>query len=165
MHKEVKIVEIISANESHIESLIHLNGLVQEIHAKKHPGIFKFPIDEDAVKSDFLSAIASDDHLIYVAINGNDVIAYIWAQHVKRDESALAYAASKLYIHHISVSTGCRRNNVGRALMERIEQDAQLLMVGHIALDVWNFNEGASHFFENSGYESFNINMWKRRAS
>ena len=153
------------AEPRHLNELIILNGVIQEIHAREYPGIFKFPIDENAVKNDFLAAIESNDHLVFVAEIDQDVVAYIWAQHIKRPESSLVYSASKIIIHHVCVAPDFRRSNIGCELMKRIENEADALNADHIALDVWSFNEGAVRFFEQSGYKPFNVNLWKRRES
>jgi len=158
-------MDIIAAQNTHIDELVRLNALVQEIHSERYPGIFKYPIDFQSVKEEFQSNISNEDHFIYIALANNDVVGYIWAQHMKRPESALAYAARKMYIHHISVSKSQRRCSIGKLLIERIEKEANSLNVDYIALDVWCFNQGAESFFKGAGYEPFNINMWKRRVS
>jgi len=156
------MAQIVSAESVHVDDLVRLNKFVQKIHAEKYPGIFKYPLDDQAVKMDFLSKISRDDHLIYLALINGEAVGYIWSQYVKRPESALAFAASKMYIHHISVADSHRRKGVGEKLLGHTENIAAEYKVDQIALDYWSFNEKAGGFFNDAGYKPFNISMWKQ---
>jgi len=155
------MIKVMLANNNHIDDLVLLNAEVQEMHSKKYPLIFKYPIDSSLVKDDFITKLANKHHLIYVALKGQMVVGYIWAQYIERAESALTYSAKKIKIHHIAVSKQERGEGIGDMLMGSINIEAQKRTVQHIALDVWCFNNKAESFFKKSGYEVFNINMWK----
>jgi len=155
------MVNIVKANAAHVDSLVHLNTLVQKIHYEAHPDIFKYPIGVKAAKKEFLSNIEDDDHHIYIAILGRDVVGYIWAQHIKRPESALSCSSDKMHVHHISVEESQRQSGVGKRLIQKIEKVASTLAVDHMTLDYWCFNKTANTFFEKSGYRPFNVNLWK----
>ncbi len=155
------MINIIPAKKEHINELVLLNSEVQEIHSRTYPHIFKYPIDTSLVRDEFLSNISDSNQLIYVAVKENSIVGYIWSQYIERPESALTYAAKKIYIHHISVSQQQRKEGVGELLMAHISKEARQRSVQHIALDVWSFNESAASFFEKCGYEVFNVKMWK----
>ncbi len=100
-------------------------------------------------------------HYIYVALINEKVTGYLWAEHIRRNETPLTYSGSKLYIHHISVSEAHRRNRVGVSLMNRAEKLAESLKVDYIALDVWSFNHEAEEFFKENKFSDYNRKMWK----
>lgn len=159
------MIKIVSAENIHVDDLVLLNTIVQKLHAEKYPKIFKYPLDVQSVKEDFLSKILRDDHFIYIALADGKAVGYIWSQYIKRPESVLAYAASKMYIHHISVAESHRRNRVGEKLLRHTEEIAIDLDVDQIALDYWSFNEKAGSFFNEMDYKPFNLSMWKLRDS
>jgi histone acetyltransferase (RNA polymerase elongator complex component) len=50
---------------------------------------------------------------------------------------------------------------VGSLLLQRVEQWARALGATRVSLADWAFNESAAQFFLKTGYETYNIKMWK----
>jgi ribosomal protein S18 acetylase RimI-like enzyme len=67
-----------------------------------------------------------------------------------------------VYLHHISVKPGHRRNGVGSALMGAVRDAATKAGIAPIVLDVWNFNEEARAFFRRRGFAAYSEKLWSR---
>jgi len=66
-----------------------------------------------------------------------------------------------MYIHQLSVEPDYRRIGVGRRLMCALENLAKKNGISKFVLDSWEFNKESHTFFEQLGYSSFKINMWR----
>ena len=156
------MVEIIDAKEHHVSDIIDLNVIIQRLHSEQFPGIFKYPVEESELKSEFNNLINKEHHHVFVAIKNMEVVGYIFAQYSKRADSPLIFAGDKLYVHHICVSENFRKMGIGSMLFARIEELANKYNVNEIGLDVWNFNKHAHSFFKAYGFETYNEKMWLR---
>lgn len=134
------------------------------LHVAGEPGEFvAFTAETElAVRAELAALIAADDHVVFVARDGPDAVGYLVAQQVQRAASPYRPAETFHYIHQIGVTPSLRGNGVGTALLDAIEATARSHDSTRVALDHWDFNEGAGRFFAARGYEAYNVRRRKR---
>ncbi|MEO5887016.1 MAG: GNAT family N-acetyltransferase [Anaerolineales bacterium] len=128
---------------------------VQQLHAKKHPGIFKMPQSADFAAAFFDEMLADPDITIYIAEENAQACGYILCKLIERPETPFIYPNRFLHIDQISVRPNVQRHGAGTALMDQVERLARELGVLKIQLDSWDFNTKAHAFFEGLGFEKF----------
>ncbi len=75
-------------------------------------------------------------------------------------ETALRYAMTQVYIHHISIQPRHQHKGYGERLIQAVKALAHDKGITTIALDVWSFNTAARAFFAEQGFTVFNERMW-----
>lgn len=147
--------------KEHLDELIELNIEVQRIHAEKHPELFKSDISKVSLAKFYAELLQDEEQHILVALDGQNVVGYIWAEQVCRKESLFTHSFRRMKINHISISEQHKGAGIGSSFIKSIEKIAKQKGMPEIALDVWQFNGNAINFFEKQGFKAFNINMWK----
>jgi ribosomal protein S18 acetylase RimI-like enzyme len=140
-----------------------LNSDVQAIHAAALPWRFKPPSAESFSAAETIALLGNPDNLFFVAQDGNEPAGYVYAEIVRRPETARVYASEMILIHHISVRPGHRRKGIGTALIEATRAAGRDLAIETLALDVWRFNDGAREFFGHQGFNVYIERLWNRQ--
>ena len=147
----------------HLEEVVELNIVVQDIHAEKFPEIFKSDVSRTGVMDDFREVISDSSQYLFVACDEvGSVLGYVWAQYYERGESNLSYGAKVLCLNHICVNPEKGRKGTGGALVEHLEKLGKSLSIDMLLLDVWCFNNVANDFFVKVGFRGYCNRMWKR---
>ncbi len=144
-----------------LPEVAHLNRVVQSLHAHAHPDLFKSEIALDDLVQEFAALLLEPNHRIFIALHAERVVGYAWCFYHERAEKILTPAGASLIVNHICVAPEFAHKGVGSQLLQRVEQWARALGVTRVSLDVWAFNESAAQFFLKTGYETYNIKMWK----
>lgn len=147
------------ADVSDLETLVLLNGPVQELHATLYPMDFKKVADPAAVAKFFESILGAPQHIVGIFNADDRSIAYIWFEEQHRPATPFTDSSSLLYIHHISVLKTDRERGVGSALLDWAFKHALAAGISQVALDHWSANEGAHRFFATKGFEDLKIIM------
>ena len=142
------------------EVISALNAEVQKIHAEALPHLFK-PASPEAFPASFVPQLLADpDVCIFIGFVQGEPVGYVYAQIIRRTETALRHSWERLHIHHISVNRTHQRRGCGDALMQAIVQFAKEHEFATLTLDVWSFNTKARAFFAAQGFTVYNENMW-----
>ena len=151
-------VRLATLNDAEIISA--LNAEVQTVHAEALPHLFK-PASPETFPASFVRQLLADpDTRIFLGSLDDEPVGYLYAQIIKRPETALRYAWEHLHIHHLSVHRTQHRRGCGRALIQAVIQFAKEHGITAITLDVWSFNTPARSFFTTQGFTVYNENMW-----
>jgi GNAT superfamily N-acetyltransferase len=153
-------IAIAPATEADGEAISALNREVQGVHATALPRLFKLPGPESFPPSALHELLAKPDNVVLLARLGSEPAGYAYAEIVRRPETSLRYAHAMIYLHHVSVAAACRKQGVGRALVEAVRQIGAQQGISTLALDVWSFNEPARYFFRRCGLTPFNERLW-----
>jgi len=137
-----------------------LNAEVQRVHAEALPSLFKPPSPETFPASLVRQLLADPSTYIFLGSANGTPVGYIYAQILRRDETASRYAWNRLYIHQLSVNQAYQGQGVGQALMQAALKIAQDQGISSIALDVWSFNTKARAFFAAQGFSVYNETLW-----
>jgi ribosomal protein S18 acetylase RimI-like enzyme len=148
------------AVEQDAATLGALNADVQAVHAAAMPWLFKPPGPDRFSPAAVRDLLAEPDNLFFIAEVDGDAAGYAYAQIMEMRETPFIYAHSRIYLHHISVKPGYRRQGVGGALIAAVRDAAAETGIKLIALDVWTFNEVARGFFRRHGFAAYNERLW-----
>ena len=138
------------------DKLAALNAVVQALHHREHPELFKAP-DLDASTSQFLMLLAQPEVTILLAEVDGRPTGYSYVELFDRPETAFTHAHSHLYVHHLVVANEAQRSGVGRALLDAVKAMAWRLDVRDVRLDYWCFNAPAAGFFTSQGFVPYII--------
>ena len=153
-------MDIRLATPADAEIVAALNAEVQRVHAEALPSLFKPPSPETFPASLVEQLLADPSTSIFVGSANGTPVGYIYAQILRRDETASRYAWDRLYIHHLSVNQEYQSQGVGQALMQAVLKVAQDHGISILALDVWSFNTKARAFFAAQGFAVYNETLW-----
>lgn len=153
-------IAIRRATEADAQGVSALNEHVQAIHAAALPQRFKPPGRDTFPPEAVKALLAEPQTILFVAHTGSTPTGYVYAEVVRRPESAFHYAYGMIYVHHISVSTEFRKQGTGRALLNAVRDEASKLGITTLALDVWTFNQEARSFFRRCGLSPYNVRLW-----
>jgi len=153
-------MDIRLATPNDAETIAALNATVQQVHAEALPHLFKPPSPEAFPASLMRQLLADPTTYIFLGYMNSTPVGYIYAQILRREETALRYAWDRLYIHHLSVNQVYQGQGVGQALMQAVLKVAQDHGISSIALNVWSFNTKARAFFAAQGFSVYNETLW-----
>jgi len=139
-----------------------LNLDVQAVHAAAFPKRFKAPGPNSSSELEFAALLAKPENLIFIALIGDEPAGYVYAEVIRRPETALTYAYDMVHVHHVSVAARYRRRGVGTALLERVRLAAKDVGIDLLTLEVWSFNETARSFFRRNGFDRYIERLWHR---
>jgi ribosomal protein S18 acetylase RimI-like enzyme len=144
------------------ELLSSLNVDVQTIHWSALPTRFKPPGPDTFPPSAAAELLAKPANFVFVAEVDSLPVGYAYAEVVHRAETPFSYADDLVYLHHISLRPSCRKQGLGRALMDAVRSAASGMGITVFALDVWTFNEDARSFFRRQGFTPYIERLWSR---
>ena len=124
------------------------------------PDLFREPRPGDPEEVERLAAFISEQRrlenaTILVARDGDSVLGFVHVDLRRIAEAATVpfrRARCDAWIRHIAVSKTAHRRGVGRSLNDAAKDWAQERGAADVGLQVWDFNAGASAFFESVGY-------------
>ena len=158
-------MKIINASVKEVSDIVSLNAHVQEIHHNEFPDIFKPVSDDSSVHGFFKYLIDQESNSFLLAYIDATPVGCAWYAIEEKPEFPLKYARKQVYIHQIAVHEDFRRQRVGQSLFKKIEVQAKEQGIYHFELDSWAFNTEAHDFFNKLGFETYNINMWRKSKS
>lgn len=157
LHSEPYVRE---AAPSDAPRIAELAQEVQTLHAAALPATFK-PANADTFPPDVIrERMATPDHRFWVAVDGDDVVGYVYATVQLDPESPWRYATTIVMLDQMCVTARCRRRGVGRALVNAVHALAADVGAREVRLNVWTFNEAARAFYRRCGFEPMHERLW-----
>ena len=148
------------ARADDLEALVALNAEIQTLHHQALPQLFK-PAAAEPAKAYFAALMGEAANRFLLANADEAVAGYLFCERRERPETALTYASRALYIHHLGVRPGYRRQGIGRGLMAAARSLAAETACGRIEVDFWAFNDAARDFYAALGFVSCNERWWQ----
>jgi ribosomal protein S18 acetylase RimI-like enzyme len=148
------------ASDDDADALSELNAEIQTIHAAALPWRFKPPGPGAFPCEETIALLGRTDNHFFVAEVDGAIIGYVYAEIVRRPETALHQAQDVVYVHHLYVRPAFQRRGIGRALLDAARGAGAELGIARLALDVWTFNHEARAFFRRYGLTPYNERLW-----
>jgi ribosomal protein S18 acetylase RimI-like enzyme len=98
--------------------------------------------------------------IVLIAMDGEDAAGFICGQIVK----SMCYSTYCGEITEMFVEEGCRRQGVGRQLMEAMEEEFKREGVRSFQLFTGGKNVSAQRFYEGRGYQRADEVMYRKRT-
>ena len=132
-------------------AIARLNALVQELHHRELPQLFKAP-DPEAFLPMVGAWLEKGERTGFIAtVESGDDVGYVLLAVRQRPETSLTRPATVAELDQIAVDPRHRRQGVGSALVQEVVNHARDLGVDAVELTVHSFNEGAVAFFSAMG--------------
>lgn len=151
-------MQIRVATTEDVPQLARLNGAVQRIHAHAVPKLFRGDAPRELVEAGFRDMV-DDPSAFWLIAEDPEPVGYLYATFRNREETWCRPANRICNIGHVSIEREHQRHGVGRALVERLFQEAASRGFERIELDVWSFNAEAKEAFAHLGFRVFNERM------
>ena len=148
------------AQEQDIPALNRLLRQVLEVHHSGRPDIFR-PDTKKYTDDELKNLLADSLSPIFVAEVDGQVLGYAFCQLQEIRGSLLLHDRKSLYIDDLCVEESCRKQGVGRALLDHVTLFARERGCDSITLNVWALNETALGFYEKNGLLPLKYTMEK----
>lgn len=158
--KATKEVHVRLATPADADAISRLHAMLQSYHAEALPAFFKQPTTDAFSASMVRDLLAEPSNVFFVAVVDEKAVGYLYADASPAQETSMTYRLERLWIHHIGVEPGFRRQGIGTALIDAAKSYARSRKIDTLALSVWAFNEAALDFFQAQGFEVYNYRMW-----
>lgn len=140
-----------NAEEKDIEQILKLLSQVLEIHASIRSDIF-IPQTTKYTGSELSDILKNEKRRTFVATDENGkVLGYAFCE--IRDFTGMNNIVphTELYIDDLCVDSTSRGQNIGKALFNRVKDEARALGCYEITLNVWEGNDSARAFYDKIG--------------
>ncbi len=139
------------AENRDIPKLTQMLFQVHALHAEIRPDVFI----KGATKytaAELSAMLPEEDRLILVAVDDKDeATGYAFCE-IRRPAFLNNMRDIKtLYIDDLCVAAGARGHGIGKALFDRVRQEAKERGCAAVTLNVWEGNDGAKAFYEKMG--------------
>jgi len=145
------------AQSADIADLVRLNGVVQDLHAKLSPDIFRSDWASSDLEAFWADRLDDQNSKVLIAKIDSHAVGYIWFEFQTREQDALHLRRRRIYVHHIAVDEKIRGEGVGANLLDQAEIEAERAGISKVLLDAWASNIIAQGFFSARGYEPVNV--------
>jgi ribosomal protein S18 acetylase RimI-like enzyme len=150
------------ATVADLDALISLNRVVQALHVRLEPDVFKADVGAAALHAFFADLIGKADTTVLIAEIAAEPVGYLWFDLQERPPTVLTRARRRLYVQHLAVRESARRSGVATALLHAVEANARARNVTQLVLDAWTHNEEALRYFQKRGFRPFNVMLAKK---
>lgn len=138
--------------------LAELLKTIAQLHHEGRPDIYAAGAKYS--EKDVEKKIKDKNELILVAADDSDrVIGYTMSKIYDVKDDGITVGHKKMYIDDVCVDSSCRKQGVGKALMEATRQAAKDAGCHIAELNVWAFNKNAVKFYESCGMKQQRIYM------
>ena len=145
-------MEIRIAVEADMQAVYALNDVVQGLHARARPDLYKAVVEEAGRKALFEKARTDADWRLFVADLSGVIAGYVATERIEKPDSPFRCAHVEGHIHHICVRADQRRSGVGRALATHAADELRRRGVDRLTVSAWAFNEASLGLFRSIGF-------------
>ena len=142
------------AEEKDLPRVNEIRQQINELHVKGRPDVFR-PGFCPEMRERVYALWHSADSDVLVAERDGTICGMAAVEYLNKPESPYSKARKIYHVIELGVDEACRRQGVGRELMDFIRADAEAKGFSRIELDMWTFNEAARKFYEAIGFRTF----------
>ena len=140
------------ATAADLDDLLALNRIVQELHARAEPAVYK-PWSAEAMTATAQRRLRDPAGRYFVAVStSGGLVGYVYAVHKTVEENAFVYGTTFVELDEISVLPAARRRGVARALSSHVALWAREVGASEVRLTVRAFNDTARQAYSALGY-------------
>ena len=153
-------VTVRRATHTDFQSIIEIMSETEALHVEGVPQVFRNISSKE--KLEFLDNILTDEKSeLLVAESGGKLLGYIQLNVIEAEMVHTLKSRRYTKVRDVAVRQDYRRSGYGNALMQAAERWASERGIDTIELNVWEFNRGASAFYQKLGYVTSSRHMWK----
>jgi len=156
------VLTIAIAQPTSVPDLGRLHGVVQDLHARLSPDIFRCDWLPSELEVLWAARLADPKSKVIIAMLDGTTVGYIWFETIVRERDATHIARRRIHVHHIVVDEIARGEGTGERLLAEAELEAGRLDISDITLEAWASNSIAQAFFSKRGYDPVYISLTKK---
>jgi diamine N-acetyltransferase len=141
--------------------LARLGAIVQELHLRERPDVFK-PVDIGGLEGRFKESLSTGSATIWIAHVADVPAGYVLVVEQRRAENIFCHPRRWHEIEQLCVHPDYRRRGVARALVALVVESAVAENVNEIELNTWSFNGPAQRAFQKLGLTVRNVRFGLR---
>jgi len=134
-----------------VNELALLHSVVQDLHVAALPDVFR-KAEHAGVVEMFQSGIDRPHNAGWLAEQDGTAVGYVLTSLHELAENVLHKPRRILEVVQIGVLPDHQRRGIGRALLNRVLEDARATGVEEVVLRSWAFNESAHEAFRRCGF-------------
>lgn len=142
------------AKKEELERVNELRKMVNDVHVSGRPDIFREGFGEELKQHVYDKYDASDSDVL-VALTDDAICGFALVEYIERPQSAYNHPRRFYHVQEFGVDENTRRKGVATALVSFMKTDALKRGFHKIELDMWEFNDGALSFYENTGFKTY----------
>ncbi|WP_444997142.1 GNAT family N-acetyltransferase [Aliikangiella sp. IMCC44359] len=146
------MMKIKKATEKELSAIASMLIETQQAHVQAYPKRYVIISLADAIN---LLHKQLDQNMFWVAIENNEVVGYIIAEHIKTQGNKILKAREYCYLQQIGVTKTSQDQGIGKKLIEHLIVECLKHGLKDIELDVWAFNNNAQQFFKQCHFEPY----------
>ena len=143
------------------EAVARLYGLLDALHTSELPRLFRLPPSGGYAQDQFRRELANPEVGFFVAERGGRIVGMVHVSIGETKPYPVIVPRRVAKVNDLAVDEGCRREGIGRALMERAAAWAAGQGADEMELSVYAFNEGAMAFYQALGFTVLSCRMVK----
>jgi GNAT superfamily N-acetyltransferase len=117
--------------------------------------------DSSGLKQALEKIFKSDDSIIFLAIANDQAVGFAEVYYREDESNPLRVAWRYGDLQSLMVDEKYRKHGIGRLLVETSEKWAKDKGAAEMRLDIWEFDQGPLHFYENIGYHTLRRKMFR----
>ena len=131
----------------------------ERYHREALPHIFRAPQDQFPPRSLFRQWVSEAGSAVYVADDVGDLVGFVTVRTDSAPDRGILQPRNFAVVDTLAVRSDQRRRGVGHSLMEAVHGWARERRLGHVSLNVWEFNQPAIDFYRALGYQTVSRRM------
>lgn len=128
------------------------------LHARFQPAFFCWPA-KPRPRGRYRGDLADPHAAVFLARQDGQPVGTVQVRIYDTSDQSMMLVRRRAYVEDLVVDERCRRQGVGRALMEAATEWAEDRGVSQVVLTVWQGNEAAQHLYRELGYREINSVM------
>lgn len=147
------------ASEADYAALGPVFAQAERFHREALPHIFPAPQGQFPPSSLFGQWVSEAGSAVFVADDTGDLVGFVTVRANSAPEEGIPQPRTFAVVDTLAVRSDQRRRGIGRSLLEAVHGWARERRLGHVSLNVWEFNESAIDFYWALGYQTMSRRM------
>ena len=147
------------ASEADYTALGLVFAEVERFHREALPHVFRAPQDQFPPRSLFRQWVTEPGSAVFVADDVGDLVGFVSVRTNSTPGEGILQPRTFAVVDTLAVRSDQRRRGIGRSLLEAVHGWARERRLGHVSLNVWEFNQSAIDFYRTLGYQTVSRQM------
>lgn len=131
----------------------------ERYHREALPHVFRAPQGQFPPPSLFRQWVSDAGSAVFVADHFGDLVGFVSVRADSAPGEGILQPRNFAVVDTLAVRSDQRRRGIGRSLMEAAHGWARERRLGHVSLNVWEFNQPAIDFYRALGYQTVSRQM------